>query len=121
MLIPATEVEELRHEGQAMQTKMVEVKHGEPSVPWVVEEPAFLMAAAMPLFSNGLYEGSTWWWRILMSLLMARYCWAEQAVNCLLKARAIAFGLEWVFPSKVIEMFGGGFNLRPPSLCSSYQ
>ena len=42
-----------------------------------------------------------------MSLLSSRLCWAEQAVNCLLKACAIAFELEWVFPSKVIEMFGG--------------
>ena len=46
-----------------------------------------------------------------MSLLMARSCWTEQAVACLLKARPIAFGLEWVFPSKEIEMFGGGFDL----------
>ena len=90
-----------------------------PSGPWVVEEPAFLMDAAMPLKSNGLFEGSTrWWWRFLRSLLMVQSCWAEQAVNCLLKACAIAFGLEWVFPSKVIEIFGGGFDLLPPSLCS---
>ena len=27
-------------------------------------------------------------------------------MNCLLKARAIAFGLEWVFPSKAIAMSG---------------
>ena len=56
-----------------------------------------------------------------MSLLMARSCWAEQTVNCLLKARAIAFGLEWVFPSKAIEIFGGGFGVFPPSLRSGDQ
>ena len=28
--------------------------------PWAVEEPAFLMADATPLSSNGLHEGSTW-------------------------------------------------------------
>ena len=37
-------------------------------------------------------------------------CWAELAVNCLLKARAIAFVLEWVFPSKVIDLLGEGSN-----------
>ena len=80
-----------------------------PSGPWAVEESVFLMAAATRLSSNGLYEGSTrWcWWMFLMNLLMARSCWSELAVNCLLKARAIAFGLEWVFPSKAIEMLGG--------------
>ena len=94
-----------------------------PSGSGAVEEPAFLMAAAMPFSSNGLYEGSTgwWWWMFLMSLLMARSCSAEQAVNCLLKARVIAFGLEWGFPSKAIEMFGGGFDLLPPSLRSREQ
>ena len=67
-----------------------------PIRPLAVEEPAFLMAAATPLSSNGLYEGSTrWWrWRSLISLLRARSCWAEQAVNYLLKACAIAFELE---------------------------
>ena len=80
-----------------------------PSDPWAVEEPAFLMAAAMPLSSNGLYEGSRRWWRwkSLMSLLMARSCWAEQAVNYLLKARAITFRLDWGFPSKAIEIYWG--------------
>ena len=28
-------------------------------------------------------------------------------MNCLLEACAIAFELEWVFPSRAIEMFGG--------------
>ena len=58
-----------------------------------------------------------WQWRFLKSLLMARSYCAEQAVNHLLKARAITFGLEWVFPSKAIEILGGGFILLPPSLC----
>ena len=73
-----------------------------PSGSLVVEEPACLMSAATPLLSNGLYR-----WRFLMSLLMARSCWVEQAVKCLLKARAIAFGLECFFPSTAIEIFGG--------------
>ena len=49
-------------------------------------------------------------------------CWAELTVNCLLKACAIAFGLEWVFPSKaIIEIFGWGFDFLPPSLRSKDQ
>ena len=51
-----------------------------------------------------------------MSLLSAQLCWLKQAVNCLLKAGAIAFELEWGFPLKAIEMFGGGLHLLPPSL-----
>ena len=42
----------------------------------------------------------------LMSLLMVRSWGTKQAVNFLLKARAIAFEQEWVCPSKPIEMFG---------------
>ena len=40
------------------------------------KSPPFLMAAATPLTSNGLYEGSTRWWRrrSLISLLTARSC-----------------------------------------------
>ena len=53
----------------------------------------------------------------LMNHLSARSCWAEQAANCMLKACAIAFELEWAFPSKAIEMFGGAIDLLPPSLC----
>ena len=90
-----------------------------PSGLLAVEEPTFLMATPTPLSSNSLYEGPTWWWRwrSLMSLLSARSYWAEQAVNCMLKAYAIAFELGWVFLSKAIEMFGGGLDLLPPSLC----
>ena len=51
-----------------------------------------------------------------MMLLSARSCWAEQAVNCLLKASAITFELEFFFPSKAIEMFGGGLDLLPLNL-----
>ena len=89
-----------------------------PSGLCAVEVPAFLMVAATPLSSNGLYEVSTrWWrWRSLISLLRQRSCWAEQAVNCLLKAWAIAFRLEWVFLSKAIDILGGGLHLLPPSL-----
>ena len=59
-----------------------------PLGPWVVEEPAFLMAAETPLSPNGLYERSTkWWqWMTLIRFLSARSCWTELAVNCLLKA-----------------------------------
>ena len=124
MLIPATErlessVRKARPCGNRRRRWSME----SPSGPWTVEEPAFLMAAATPLSSNGLFEGSTrWWWlRFLMILLIVRSCWAEQAVNCLLKARAIAFGLEWVFPSKAIEIFGGGLILLPPNLRSRDQ
>ena len=44
---------------------------------------------------------------------MARSCWAEQVVNLLFKACAIAFRLDWAFPSKATEIFGGRFNLLP--------
>ena len=75
------------------------------------------------LFERPVYEGSTRWWRrrFLNSLQMAQSCWAEQMVNCLLKARAIAFGREWVFPSKVIEILGQGFDILQPSLRSIEQ
>ena len=78
-----------------------------------VEEPALLMAAATALLSNSLWEGSTlWWpWRSLISLLSARSCWAEQAVNCLLKARAIAFELDWVFPWRRLRCLVGTRSL----------
>ena len=85
--------QELRQEGQAMLTKMAEVE----------QEPPFLS-------SNGLYEGSTRCWRSLMIILSARSWWAEQAANCLLKACAIAYELEWGFFSKAIEMFGLGMT-----------
>ena len=48
-----------------------------------------------------------------MSLLISQSCWVELAV--------IAFWLEWVFPSKAIEMLCEGFDLLPPSLCSGDQ
>ena len=41
----------------------------------------------------------------------------EQAVNCFLKDSAIAFELKCIFPSKAIEMFGGGLHLLPPIAC----
>ena len=37
----------------------------------------------------------------------------KQAENSLLKACAITFKLEWVFPSKAIEMFVGGLRKGP--------
>ena len=52
-----------------------------PSGPWAVEEPAFLMAAATPLTLNSLYEGSTRWWRSLISLLNA--CDASNSAYCI--------------------------------------
>ena len=73
-----------------------------------VEEPAFLMAAAMLLSSssNGLNEGSTRWWSFI-SLLIVQSFWAEQAVNCLLKACAIAFEVECVFSRRRLRYLVG--------------
>ena len=55
-------VEELHQEGQALLTLIAESVQGEPiRGAWMMEEPACLMATAMPLSLNGLYEGFTWW------------------------------------------------------------
>ena len=43
---------------------------------------------------------------------------AVQVVNCLLKAYAIAFELEWGFPSKALDILGRG--TRPPNSCVVY-
>ena len=45
-----------------MQTMMAVVKHGEPIRPLGGGGARLPEAAAMPLTSNGLYEGSTRWW-----------------------------------------------------------
>ena len=83
-----------------------------PSGPRTVEEAVFLMAAATPLSTNGLFQRSTKWWRwiSLLSLLRFRSCGIELAVNCLLNALTITFEFQRIFPSKVIEIFGWGLN-----------
>ena len=72
------------------------------------KRPPSLRPASTLLSSDGLHERFTRWWS-LMNLMSARSYWAEQAANCFLNACAIAFELEWGFPSKAIEML-------PPSL-----
>ena len=86
------------------------------SCPRSVEEPAFLIAEVTHLSLNGRYEGSTrwWWWVLLMSLLRVWSWGTEQAVNCLLKARRIAFEQEWVFPRRRLKcLVAGSTTCRP--------
>ena len=102
------EVEELRQERQAVLTKVAEVGHGEPiwpqgdgraRLPYGRCEASFDERPAWGVHNGG---GPSW------SFWVPDRVGAKQAVNCLLKACAIAFELERVFSSKVIEIFGGG-------------
>ena len=99
-----------------MLAQMAEAEHGEPSGPWAVEEPTFLMAAAMSLSLNDMYGIHTVVVEVLHEpseclILLGRKSSklpVEGLCNCLRDKMG--------FASKAIEMFVGGLDFLPPSL-----